>query len=78
MRSRWRYRLVRSFFGLSNKYIQSVYDELFVMKYHGNFSLIESYNLPVQIRRYFLKKLQEQIERENQAVQDAQDKAKRR
>lgn len=78
MRRTWRSRLVRNFFGLSNNYILAVYDEFFLLKYHGNWSFIEAYNLPIQIRRYFLRKLQEQIEKENEAVDDAKSKARRR
>jgi len=74
MRNQWRSRLVRNFFGLSNKYIQSVYDEFFYLKYYGNWSFIEAYNLPITIRRYFLEKLNKQIEKENDAVEKAQSK----
>lgn len=50
---------------------------MFVLKYHGNFNLIETYNLPIQIRRFFLKMLKEQIEKENEAVESAKNKSKR-
>jgi len=39
-----------------------------MLKYYGNWSFIEAYNLPIQIRQFFLRKLQEQIEKENEAV----------
>jgi len=44
------------------------------MKYYGNWSFIEAYNLPITIRRYFLKKLKEQIEKENEAIEKAKAK----
>jgi len=44
------------------------------MKYYGNWSFIEAYNLPITIRRYFLKKLEEQIAKENKAVEDVRNK----
>jgi hypothetical protein len=46
-----------SFFGLNSKYIESVYEEFFILKYYGGWSFIESYNLPVKIRRWFLQRL---------------------
>ena len=53
-----------SFFGLDLKYIESVYEEIFVLKYHGNWSFAEAYTLPINIRRWFIKRLVEQKERE--------------
>tara|TARA_B100001094_G_C17881482_1_gene647083 strand:- start:570 stop:782 length:213 start_codon:yes stop_codon:yes gene_type:complete len=65
-----------TFFGLSNDYIASVYEELFVLKYHGNWSFMEAYSLPITIRRWFLKRLTEQFEKENEKMKEAQNKSK--
>ena len=35
-------------------------------KYYGGWSFIEAYNLPVGLRKWFLKKLIDQIEKENE------------
>ena len=40
---------------------------MFALKYHGNWSFIEIYNLPIGLRLWFLNKLKEQIEMENEA-----------
>ena len=69
---------MRSFFGLDNKYIESVYEEFFILKYYGNWSFTEAYNLPVVIRRWFLKRLSKQIEDENEAVNKAQSSSRKR
>ena len=37
------------------------------MKYYGSWSFIEAYNLPVGLRRWFLSKLSDQLEKENEA-----------
>ena len=74
LNKRWRYRLPLTFFGLSNDYIEGVYEEMFLLKYHGGWSIFESYNLPVQIRRWFLRRLQKQFDQENKEI----EKAKRR
>jgi len=42
------------------------------MKYHGGWSFIESYNLPVQIRRWFLSRLAKQFEDEKKDMERAQ------
>jgi len=44
------------------------------MKYHGGWSFIEAYNLPIKIRRWFLNRLSSQIEKENEALEEAQTK----
>jgi hypothetical protein len=67
----WRFRLQRTFFGLSDKYIESVYEEFFILKYHGGWSFTEAYNLPITIRRWFLEKLVNQIKKEKEAMEKA-------
>ena len=61
------YRLRYNFFGLNDEYIESVYEEFFILKYHGGWSFIEAYNLPVTIRRWFLHRLVEEKQLENEA-----------
>ena len=35
------------------------------MKYYGGWSFIEAYNLPIKIRRWFLQRLSDQMQKEN-------------
>ncbi len=63
----WRFRLQRSFFGLDEKYMESVYQQFFDLKYYGGWSFIEAYNLPVGLRLWFLEKLVSQLEKEAEA-----------
>lgn len=44
------------------------------MKYHGGWSFTEAYNLPIQIRRWFLQRLVKEIENEAEAVKKANKK----
>ena len=60
-----------SFFGLNDKYIASVYEEFFLLKYHGGWSFTEAYNLPIKVRRWFLERLVKQKEDENKAMEKA-------
>jgi len=71
MNGNWRYRLTLTFFGLTNKYIQSVYEEIFSLKMHGNWSFMEAYNLPIKIRRWFLKRLVKYYEDKSEAERRA-------
>jgi len=47
--------------------MEQVYEHFFYMKYYGSWSFIEAYNLPVGLRRWFLSKLSDQLEKENEA-----------
>tara|TARA_R110002074_G_scaffold334741_1_gene505147 strand:- start:195 stop:374 length:180 start_codon:yes stop_codon:yes gene_type:complete len=51
-----------------------VYEQFFLLKYHGGWSFIEAYNLPIRIRNWFLNRLSQQIEKENEAVEEAKNK----
>jgi hypothetical protein len=42
---------------------------MFQLKYYGGFSIFESYNIPVPIRRWFLTRLGDQIKKEAEQVQ---------
>ena len=63
------------FFGLTSKYSEQVYEEIFYLKYYGGWSIFESYNLPVGLRRWFVRRLSKQIESENEARKEAHSKA---
>ena len=60
-----------TFFGLNNEYMESVYEQFFVLKYHGGWSFTEAYNLPVQLREWFLKRLIKQKKDEQEAMEEA-------
>ena len=61
-----------TFFGLTSEYIESVYEEMFSLKMHGNWSFQEAYNLPIKIRRWWLRRLvkyyKEKYEKEKEAL----------
>lgn len=69
--------LLWSFFGLGEEYIKDVYEQFFLLKYHGGWSFIEAYNLPIQIRLWFLRRLQKQFETEKEEYEKASRKKKR-
>ena len=62
---------MRPFFGLDDKYMENVYEQFFTLKYHGGWSFIEAYNLPVGLRLWFLNKLKEQFQREREAIEES-------
>tara|TARA_B100001123_G_C15034153_1_gene916671 strand:+ start:703 stop:906 length:204 start_codon:yes stop_codon:yes gene_type:complete len=63
-----------TFFGLSSKYIESVYEQFFLLKHFGGWSFIEAYNLPVGLRKWFIERLQKQFEEEAKATEKARRK----
>ena len=64
----------QTFFGLTDKYIEQVYEQFFMLKHFGGWSFIEAYNLPVGLRMWWLQRLQKQFEEEKKA----HDKASKR
>ncbi len=54
----------QTFFGLTDKYMESVYEQFFLMKHFGGWSFIEAYNLPVGLRNWFVERLTKQYEEE--------------
>ena len=62
---------MRSFFGLNDEYIENVYEQIFNLKYHGGWSFFESYNLPVSVRVWFLRRLVEQKKDETDQANNA-------
>ena len=61
----------RIFFGLTAKYIESVYEQFFVLKHFGGWSFIEMYNLPLGLRNWFTKRLQKQFDDEKKEMDKA-------
>ena len=64
-----------TFFGLSDRYAEVLYEEMFQLKYHGGWSFFESYNLPVNIRNWFLARLIKEKEDESEAMRSASNSA---
>ena len=65
---------MRTSFGVTTEYLETVYDTFFFMKYYGGWSFIEAYNLPVGLRNWFAKKLSDQMEKESEAMKNASRK----
>ena len=74
MKRTWRFRFQLTSFGLSDEYQLNVYEQFFYLKYYGGFSLFESYNLPVALRKWFIEKLINQLKEENDALKKASNK----
>jgi len=51
--------------------MENVYEQFFFLKYNGGWSFAEAYNLPIGLRLWFVKRLITQIEKENEAVENA-------
>ncbi len=62
----WRFRLIRTSFGLSSEYTENVYETIFILKHHGNWSFAEAYSLPIKIRTWFVNRMIKEIEKQNE------------
>jgi len=63
--------LLSTFFGLNPEYMEGVYEQFFLLKYHGGWSFTEAYSLPIKLREWFLKRLVRQKTEESEAVEQA-------
>lgn len=50
--------------------MESVYEQMFLLKYHSGFSIFETYNFPVGLRDWFSEQLKKQLEREEEALKN--------
>jgi hypothetical protein len=71
MRLNWRFRLRRTFFGLSDQYMEDVYEQIFYLKNDGNWNFTEIYNLPVKLREWFVTRLTKHFNDRADAVKKA-------
>ena len=70
------YLLRYNFFGLSDGYMENVYEQFFFLKYHGGWSFTEAYSLPAGLRKWFVDRLIKQLEREKEQIEKANKKSK--
>lgn len=70
-RLRWTCQSTFDSFGLTSDYQEVIYEEMFALKYHGGFSLYESYLIPVGLRKWFIQRLIKQKEDEKEQMKKA-------
>ena len=63
----------QTFFGLTSKYIENIYEQFFFMIYSSKWSLTELYNLPIGLRTWFIERTIKQKEAEQEAIEDARN-----
>jgi len=65
-----------AFFGLTPEYKLGLHQEIFSVCYagKGGFTFNEVYDMPIHLRRYYIRLLSEQIERENKQYEDSSNK----
>ena len=68
--------LAQTFFGLSDDYMEQIYEQFFLLKYFGGWSFVEAYNLPVGLRTWFVKRLTKQFEDEKKQYDKATNERK--
>ena len=63
--------MARTFFGLTDEYMENVYEMFFILKHYGGWSLFEMYNLPVGLRYWFFKRTIAEYEKEKEEYEKA-------
>jgi len=51
--------------------MEAVYEQFFFLKYSGGWSFIESYNLPIGLRTWFVERLIKQLQAEKEAIESS-------
>jgi hypothetical protein len=61
---------VLAFFGLTSEYKKVILDEIFLLCYHSNggYNHDQVYNMPIRYRRYYLQKLIETHEKQQEEM----------
>jgi len=64
------------FFGLSSEYKLGLHQEIFSMCYagKGGFVFNDVYNMPIHLRRYYIRLISDAIETENKQYEDSSNK----
>jgi len=61
-----------TFFGLTDKYVEYVYEQFFYLKQYGGWSFIEAYNLPIQLREWWVTRIGKEFQKEKEEYEKAQ------
>ena len=51
------------FFGLTNNHKEAYLDQIFTLMYYMGFTYIEAYNIPIWVRVWMIKRLNEEIKK---------------
>ena len=75
-RKRLRWKSPLSFFGLQPKNKLDIHEEIFNLLHYakGGFTFTEVYNLPITLRRFYLKRLHKEYETINKESEKQQKK----
>ena len=49
--------------------MQQVYEQFFLLKHHGNWSFIEAYSLPIQLRDWWVERIGKEFKREKDELE---------
>ena len=62
-----------TFFGLTPQYRKNIFDQIHDLVYHGGGGFIysEVYNMPIWLRKFNISRINEHLEKEQKAIQEA-------
>ena len=68
----------QTFFGLTDNYMEQVYEQVFNLIQHGNWSFSEAYSLPVGLRYWFFNRMVKHFEDKKKHQDEQMKKSKAR
>ena len=76
MKKTYQYHWIWSFFGLGAQDRPLLHSEIFSLCYYGNggFTHEQVYNMPIYLRRFYLKSIQSAVDKENEEIKKVQNK----
>jgi hypothetical protein len=79
-RRKWWLKSPLSFFGLQAKNKLDIHEEIFNLIFYskGGFTFTEAYNLPITLRRFYLRRLNKEYEDTNKAMEKQQKKTEQK
>lgn len=65
--------MIFGFFGLKSSDIRNTYEEIFHLTEHNILTFTEAYNVPTNIRKFFVRRLAKKLKDEKEALDDIEN-----
>ena len=72
MSRRFRSHSGPTFFGLTPKAMEGIYEGFFILKHFGGWSFTEMHSVPIGLRTWFIERLKKQFEDEAKEMKKSQ------
>lgn len=66
-----------TFFGLTDDYVEYIYEQFFYLKHYGGWSFIEAYNLPIKLREWWVERIGQEFKKEKEEHERAMKRSRK-